>query len=67
MRPRALPPRRDVAQVVREVDAVQLVVDELADVPGEVVVPGEEGRKERRRRRVDMVRTRVSKLALLTT
>ena len=39
VRPGAVAPRRDESQVVGEVDRVQLVVDELADVPGEVVVP----------------------------
>lgn len=42
MRPPALGPRRDVLQVVREVDRVQLVVHELPDVPREVVVPARE-------------------------
>ena len=39
MAPLALGPGLDVLEVVREVDGVQLVVDELADVPREVVVP----------------------------
>ena len=39
VRPAALSPGRDVAQVVRQVDRVQLVVDELADVPRQVIVP----------------------------
>lgn len=39
VRPGARAPRRDVSQVVRKVDLVQLVVDELADVPGQVIMP----------------------------
>ena len=42
MRPGALAPRGDVSQVVGEVHSAQLVVDELADVPGEVVVTGKD-------------------------
>jgi hypothetical protein len=40
VRPRTLAPGRDVAKVVGEVDRVQLVVDELSHVPGQVVVAG---------------------------
>ena len=38
VRPGALAPGGHAPQVVREVDSVELVVDELPDVPGEVVV-----------------------------
>ena len=40
MRPLALAPRRNVAQVVREVHSVELVMDEFPDVPREIVVTG---------------------------
>ena len=40
--PRALGPRLDVLEVVREVHSVELVVYELPDVPGEVVVAEED-------------------------
>ena len=39
--PRALGPRLDVLEVVREVHGVELVVHELPDVPREVVVAAE--------------------------
>ena len=42
MGPPALGPRLHVLEVVREVHSVELVVYELPDVPGEVVVAEED-------------------------
>ena len=44
--PRALGPRLDVLEVVREVHGVELVVHELPDVPREVIVAAEKKERE---------------------
>ena len=45
VRPEAIAPRREEPEVVGEVDRVELVVDELPDVPGQVVVAEEREKK----------------------